>query len=358
MDSYEDILNRMKEKYKQLTSFEVPEMSDIDIRMRVLAGEIFNDEVNLEFIKRQMFSSTATGEYLDYHASDRGLSRTRATKASGNVRFIVNEPALQPVVIPAHTVVATLGDNPVRFLTDSEVTLPAGSYYVSAHCTAQNGGRSGNVSENTIKTMVTNVVGIDSVNNIWAFTGGCDTEGDEELRKRILETYKSVSNGTNIAYYKRLALTVDGVDSVNVVPRARGTGTVDVYIACPDFSDPSQILSDVQSIMNSNREVNVDVRVDIANIIRANIGVEVELKDGYSLNDVRNNITDTVGAYINSLDVGEGIFEYPLSSAVLKADGVKNFSFNNIYPFTYVVEADDYIVLNEVFVTELEEEEE
>lgn len=356
MDSYEDILKRMKDKYKQLTSVEVPEMSDIDIRMRVLAGEIFNDEVNLDFIKRQMFASTATGEYLDYHAADRGISRKNSTKATGSVRFIVNEPAVQPVIIPANTVVATIGDNPVRFVTDSAVTLAAGSSYVVADCTAQNGGRSGNVAENTIKTIVTNVVGIDRVNNLWSFTGGCDSEGDEELRKRILETYKSLSNGTNIAYYKRLALTVDGVVSVNVVPRVRGAGTVDVYIACPDFPQSSGILSEVQALMNSKREVNVNVEVDVANIIRANIGVEVELKDGYSLNDVRNNITDTVGDYINSLEVGEGIFEYPLSSAVLKADGVKNFSFNNLYPFTYAVDPDDYIVLDEVFVEESEGE--
>ena len=66
MDSYEDIYNRMKIRYKQLSSYDVPELSDIDIRMRVLAGEIYNDEVNLEFVKRQIFCSTATGDYLDY----------------------------------------------------------------------------------------------------------------------------------------------------------------------------------------------------------------------------------------------------------------------------------------------------
>lgn len=357
MDSYEVILKRMKEKYRQLTSVEVPEMSDIDIRMRVLAGEIYNDEVNLDFIKRQMFASTATGEYLDYHAADRGIRRRNSAKAAGSVRFTVNEPSLQPVTIPANTVVATAGDNPVRFLTDSEIILPAGRYYADADCTAQNGGASGNVAERTIRTIVTNVVGIDGVENPWAFTGGSDTESDDNLRKRVLDSYKSVSNGTNIAYYKRLAMTVDGVASVNVVPRVRGAGTVDVYIACPEFSQPERLVNEVQSIMNSRREVNVDVEVSAANIVRASINVEAELKDGYSLNDVKNNITRTVSEYIDSLEVGEGVFEYPLSSAVLKADGVKNIYFNSLYPYTYDVDPDDYIVLDEVQVTESGEEE-
>ena len=67
MDSYESILSGMKEKYTELSGKEIPEGSDIDIRMKVLAGEIFNNEVNLDYIKRQMFASTATGEYLDLH---------------------------------------------------------------------------------------------------------------------------------------------------------------------------------------------------------------------------------------------------------------------------------------------------
>ena len=72
MDSYENILSGMKEKYTELSGNEIPEGSDIDIRMKVLAGEIFENEVSLDFIKRQMFASTATGEYLDKHAEDRG----------------------------------------------------------------------------------------------------------------------------------------------------------------------------------------------------------------------------------------------------------------------------------------------
>lgn len=66
--------------------------SDIGIRMKTLAGEIFSLESSLDFLKRQMFPTTATGEYLDKHAEMRGLKRKPAIKASGKLMFYVERP--------------------------------------------------------------------------------------------------------------------------------------------------------------------------------------------------------------------------------------------------------------------------
>ena len=55
-------------------------------------------------------------------------------------------------------------------------------------------------------------------------------ETDDELRKRIRDTYINTSNGTNAAYYEQLALTVDGVAKASAVGKARGVGTVNVYV--------------------------------------------------------------------------------------------------------------------------------
>ncbi|MCH5303404.1 MAG: baseplate J/gp47 family protein [Ruminococcus sp.] len=355
MDSYEDILSRMKEKYTELSGRNVPELSDIDIRMKVLAGEIYNDEINIEFIKRQMFATTATGEYLDYHAQDRGLKRKGATKAVGTVKFSVNEPAQQSIKIPKGTVVATSGKNSVRFITDVDDNISIGNYSVSIPCTAQEGGASGNVSENSISVMVTHVVGIDSVTNTSVFTSGSDIESDELLRRRVLDTYKSVSNGTNKAYYKRLALSVEGVNSVNVVPKARGTGTVDVYIAGKDMVASPSIVNEVNKLIAKQREINVDVKVSAAYINKINIGVSVVLKEGYDLETVRQNIKTAVSDYIDTLEVGDDMLEKYLSSAIINAEGVVDFSFINMYPSHYITEDDTFVSLREVFVEEEEE---
>lgn len=333
----------------------VPELSDIDLRMKVLAGEIYNDEVNLEFIKRQMFASTATGEYLDNHAQDRGIKRKSATKAVGSVKFYINEPAQQPIKVPKGTVVATAGKNSVRFITDSDVTLLIGGDSVSVTCTAEKGGASGNVAVNSVTVMVTNVVGIDGVTNTSQFTAGSDTESDELLRKRVLDTYQSVSNGTNKAYYKRLALSVEGVNSVNVVPKARGEGTVDINIACKDMVAPMSIVNKVAKLIQKQRELNVDVKVFAAEIFRLDVGVYVILKDGYDLETVRQNIKSAVSDYVATLEVGDDVLEKHLSSAIISAEGVSDFSYNNMYRPSYEIDDETFVTLREVYAEEVDE---
>ena len=71
--------------------------------------------------------------------------------------------------------------------------------------------------------MVTPVQGITGVTNPAAFAGGEDEEGDEELRRRLLESYRSISNGTNRAYYLKEALAFEGVASAAVLTGRRGT---------------------------------------------------------------------------------------------------------------------------------------
>ena len=106
METYDTILKRMKEKYTELSGNIPAENSDIAVRLSVLAGEIYSSLVNMEWVKRQMFVSSAQGEYLDYHAQERGLERRGASYAFGSVIFSVTEPAVTDINIPAGTVVA------------------------------------------------------------------------------------------------------------------------------------------------------------------------------------------------------------------------------------------------------------
>ena len=61
MESYNAIFERMKENYEERAGFSISDESDIAIRLRVLAGEIFKQQQNEDFILRQMFPLTATG---------------------------------------------------------------------------------------------------------------------------------------------------------------------------------------------------------------------------------------------------------------------------------------------------------
>ena len=65
METYDEIYRRMSEKYTAESGFEIDPSSDIAIRLRVLAGEIYNAGCSLDWLKRQMFADTATGETLE-----------------------------------------------------------------------------------------------------------------------------------------------------------------------------------------------------------------------------------------------------------------------------------------------------
>ena len=111
MITYDEIYNRMKSEFSAKSKYDFDEASDAAIRMRVLAGEIFNAMTNIEWLKNQMFVATASGEYLDYFASQRGIERKQAQKAQGEITFFINEPVENSIFIPKGSMVLLQGRN-------------------------------------------------------------------------------------------------------------------------------------------------------------------------------------------------------------------------------------------------------
>ena len=72
METYNEIYTRMKNRYIEESGSDFDEKSDIAVRLKVLAGEIYNAETSIEWLKRQIFVTTASGEFLDEIAEQRG----------------------------------------------------------------------------------------------------------------------------------------------------------------------------------------------------------------------------------------------------------------------------------------------
>lgn len=51
MERYEEVLTRMKQAFAQQAGYAVEEGSDAEIRMQVLAGEIYSGLVNAQWLK-------------------------------------------------------------------------------------------------------------------------------------------------------------------------------------------------------------------------------------------------------------------------------------------------------------------
>lgn len=328
MDTYDEIYGRMKSAYEQETGDSFNEASDIAIRLRVLAGEIFKMQTNLEWWKRQMFAATASGECLDRIASQRGLERKQAVKSTGEITFSIAQPCSHDIIIPKGCVVATADTVPVRFVTIEDEEISAGNTLVSVYAEAEQAGSRGNIGLGYAVVPVSVPTEVETVTNREKFTGGCDCETDDELRKRIRDTYVNTSNGTNAAYYEQLALSVDGVAKACAVGKVRGAGTVNIYVTGSDSAVSTNVVEKVQSIAEKQRELNVDVSVANAQRTACNMSVTVYAEDGYSSSEVKTLLSNAFVDYVNSIPIG-GTFHLTELGAKLIATGcINNYTWN------------------------------
>lgn len=352
METYENILKRMTEKYRELSGNTPHEASDIAIRLRVLAGEIYSSLVNIEWLKRQMFADTAEGVYLDYHAQSRGLSRRGASRAVGEVIFSITEPTAVPLTIPVGTVVATGGETPLRFETLETVVIPVGGTSIHADVKALSTGRAYNVAEGAVSVIVTPPAGVEFVTNPDPFTSGSDEESDEKLRIRIIDSFKNVSNGTNCAYYENIATQVAGITGAGVVPRSRGAGTVDVYVAGDGTEVSDEQVAEAQKLLSTLREVNVDVKVLKAEPVYAKLHIRLDVKDGYEFDEVKDKCIYALNEYISTRGVGGNVLLTEAGERIIHVDGVKEYMFTTALNGDLRLEKNQYPVTGTISITE------
>ncbi len=329
MVTYEEILGRMTQEYTRLSGIEPSTASDVYIRLCVLAGEIYNTAVNTQWLKRQVFVGTATGEYLDLHAAERGITRRGSSPSLGSVVFSLELGALVDAVIPKGTIVSTSGEEPLCFETTSQVTIKAGTYSVSAPVRAISHGSKYNVAPGRISVIVTSVTGNMKVTNPEACESGTDTESDESLRERVVASYKNASNGTNCAYYEKVATEIPGITAASAVPKGRGAGTVDVYVASAGSSVADETLKQVQDTLSELREVNVDVLVKRAVPAIINLNLRIDICDGYEFDEVKKACTQALRDYIDSRGVGGNVLLTEAGERVFHIEGVREYSFDS-----------------------------
>lgn len=327
MESYNEIEQRMFEKYKELTGCSCVDASDISIKIKLLSGELFNLQSTINWLNNQLFPQTASGAQLDYHAQMRGLERKKKTYSTGKLRFSVPEPAQSAIVIPSGAFCSTAGKNPILFMTVGTTSIGPGLTTTEVNAVSLTAGSLGNAAPNTITVISKSSNSQLTVTNPTAFSGGSDDEDDDSLRRRIIDDIKTPSTGTNKAYYKRLAESVDGVYSANVISRKRGGGTVDIYIAAQGVAIGSEYVAQVQELVDAERELNVDVLVSSATTSRVAVALTLKEKSGYSFDDVKANVTEKIKEYFSMLQVGESVYISSLGAAINEAEGVERFLF-------------------------------
>lgn len=276
MKTAEELYQEMTEVFARQTGMEAV-AGEAAVRLYALAAQVYGLYAELDWTRKQCFPQTATGEALDKHGFLRGLTRQTATKAEGKLRFSVQVAAGEDLPIPKGTVGLMAGQ--VAFETVEEA----------------------------------------------AFTGGREEEEDEAFRARILATYRQLPNGTNTAAYAQQTLAVEGVCAVNVLPKKRGLGTVDVVITSAGGVPGTALVEQVQSVLEEQREIAVDVNVMAPETVTVDLILSVKPKEGLLPGPVIDRVKAALRAWFDGNLLGQDVLLVQIGQKIFAVDGVANY---------------------------------
>lgn len=293
------------------------------LRLRTAAAQVYSLWGQVAFLEKQAFPQTAEGEFLDYHAQSRGIVRIPAEAASGSVTFFLEEVRTTAVEIPAGILCTTAGG--AEFVTTEMGTIPIGQLRCTLAATAVQTGAAGNVPAQTVIQMIQPPVGVVRCENTEPFTGGRDTEGDASLRQRLLNSYRTLPNGANAAYYESQVLAVPGVLATEVYPKARGVGTVDIIVASTSGLPTQTLLQEVQAQLDERREICVDICVKAPETEAFDVELSIAVESGYDGSEVQARVRLAVLELFTGARLGKGLLMAELGHVVYTVPGVANY---------------------------------
>ena len=319
----EEIYREMRDDFAARSGLAPNDSGDVALRLHALAQQLQALWTQTEWLRRQCFPQTASGEQLEMHAALRGLVRSAAVPAQGVLRFSLAEEAAADVAVPSGCVCTTAGG--VSFETTEPGVIAAGSLYADVPAQAQTAGAVGNVPSGAVCIMVNPPAGVAYCLNSAAFSGGADAERDEALRTRVLQSYKRLPNGANAAFYEAQALSVPGVAAAVVQPKLRGVGTVDVTVSAADGMPSSALVAEVEALLNAQREICVDIAVSAPTALPVNVSVSLTCAAGYSFANVKDAVTEAIRAFFDGRLLGRKVTLAQLGSIIYAVPGVENY---------------------------------
>jgi len=344
MKTVEQLYSDMMNDFTARTGMEIAGGGDLSARLYAAAAQIYGLYVQADWVNRQCFPQTAQGEYLDHHARLRALERKAASCAGGVVRFFGDAGAAMDREIPAGTVCMTPGL--VAFATTRDGVLAAGESHVDIPVQAVEAGAVGNVIAGSVRLLSAAPVGITGCTNPQAMSGGGDAEEDEQLRKRIMDSFLRLPNGANSAFYEQGALSFDEVVAAVALPRNRGVGTVDVVVATAQGVPESELLERLNDYFRERREIAVDVQACPPRTVTVDVSVRIQSAD---MEQTAERVEQELRGWFSGRRLGENVLRAKLGSIIFAVDGVENYALN-APTADLTVEKDQLPVLGKVTV--------
>ena len=350
MKTIDEIYREMLACFGEETGLEPREGTDLSARMYALAAQVYALYVQADWVARQAFPRRRRGSIWTITPSCAVWSASPPCPPRGTVRFTAGEAAQSDRSIPEGTVCMTAGL--VRFATTQAAVLPAGELTVDVPVQALEPGTAGNVSAQTVVSMAVAPMGIASCTNPQAFAGGADGEGDEELRARVLDTFRRLPNGANAAFYEQGALSFDQVAAATVIPRPRGVGSVDVIVSTLAGTPGEELLEQLQDHFDQRREIAVDVQVKAPTPGDGERGRPGEGQRGLGQDPGAGPGRGGPGGLVRREAAGQDVLLARLGSLIYGCDGVENYVIS-APAADLAVDADELPILGTLSVEEM-----
>lgn len=320
----EQIYTQMLEVFQQKTGYEMSEEADLAVRLHAAAAQIMSLYSYADYVYRQAFPQTAQEEALDRHGMLRGVARLEAQKARGKVKFGISTPLTAALNIPQGTV--CLSNEGTGFETTEDAVLKAGNTSVTVAAQAVETGTAGNAVAGAVTRMQTPPDGIETVNNEAAFAGGRDPETDEAYRVRILSAYAGLSNGANIAYYRQLALSVEGIDRAEIIACPDGIGTVKVLVASDSGTVPDAALKELKTLLLSRMELGINVTVATPTPVAVTVTAKLLPADGYTLAQAKLAVEQAITGFIQQSKLGKNLYLAQIVQKAMETGTIDNIT--------------------------------
>lgn len=289
--TFEDIMTRMLDRVRtDYPEVDTREGSLIYTAIAPCAVELAIMYTELDRILEETFAETASLEYLEKRAMERGLSQRLASNAIMQGSF--------NVFVPLGTRFS-LGDH-------NYVVVDAAKSYLQC----ETAGSEPNTMLGTL-TPIDTVRGLESAEITACIVPGEDDEDVEALRARYFASFGTQSYGFNAQQYREVVDAMDGIGATRVIPVWNGGGTVKLVILDSNYNTPSAEQIDIvqkaiDPVENHGEGLGLapighTVTVVGAGETPVNIECTFEYIDTYNWDAVKDGVYEAIDNYFGEL---------------------------------------------------------
>lgn len=323
MKYFEEILNEMLNMVPD--DFDKREGGIIYCALAPIAAQIADLYFYADNIMDTTMPDSSRSEELTRVCSTSGVNRYPATKSIRKGKFTDSQGNNMEIPLDSRFGAENLTYKAVKY-------IQSGTYELEC----EEAGKVGNTYFGAILP-INNISGLGTATLMDVLIAGEDEESDEELRVRFYKTVNSQPFGGNISQYEIEILQIPGIGGVKVFPTPNGQGgKVQCVIVDPMFRPASQtLINNVQEIIQPKGKsqgvgiapIGHDVTISTVVEFTINLSMNIALKQGYTLDGVRNNIRQALESYFLSISFKDNVVRLSrIESIVLDVEGIADIN--------------------------------